>query len=336
MDPVLLPFLRASEPAESDRLLEQLVSDHAQPIIRGIVGFHLRACPQGGPSGQEWQDVEDVSGEVVLHLVRRLRECQADPDRQAIHNFRGYVAGMAYNACDEYLRGKYPERHRLKNKLHYVLTHQDDLALWEGADQRRWCGLARWRGQQGESIAEDRDDFLPRGEAQALKLPDLLRAVFRKMGGPCPLDELVSLVSDLLGIKDQGPPAELDSERHPDPATLPNPAEALLTALDQRSCLKRLWQEVCALPLRQRVALLLNLRDPQGHDIIGLLPVVGVAGIREIAQALEMPAEKLAALWAELPWEDTVIGEFLGVTRQQVINLRKSARERLARRTSAI
>ena len=52
MDPVLLPFLRAT-PAESDHLLEQLVSDHAQPIIRGIVGFHLRASEQPGLPGQE-------------------------------------------------------------------------------------------------------------------------------------------------------------------------------------------------------------------------------------------------------------------------------------------
>ena len=102
MDPVLLPFLRATEPAESDHLLERLVSDHAQPIIRGIVGFHLRASAQPGPPGQEWQDVEDVCGEIVLHLVRRLRECKADPDRQAIHNFHGYVAGKIGRAsCRE-------------------------------------------------------------------------------------------------------------------------------------------------------------------------------------------------------------------------------------------
>jgi hypothetical protein len=45
-----------------------------------------------------------------------------------------------------------------------------------------------------------------------------------------------------------------------------------------------------------------------------------------------MPVERLASLWNDLPIEDVEIAEHLGVTRQQVINLRKVARERLARR----
>lgn len=39
--------------------------------------------------------------------------------------------------------------------------------------------------------------------------------------------------------------------------------------------------------------------------------------------------------WNELPLAATMIAELLGETRQQVINLRKSARERLARRMKA-
>ena len=45
-----------------------------------------------------------------------------------------------------------------------------------------------------------------------------------------------------------------------------------------------------------------------------------------------MPAPELAALWPDLPLEDAAIAERLGLTRQQVINLRKSARARLGRR----
>jgi hypothetical protein len=45
-----------------------------------------------------------------------------------------------------------------------------------------------------------------------------------------------------------------------------------------------------------------------------------------------MTAEGLAGLWNDLPLEDSKIGELLGLTRQQVINARKSGRERLARR----
>jgi hypothetical protein len=63
-----------------------------------------------------------------------------------------------------------------------------------------------------------------------------------------------------------------------------------------------------------------------------LFPVTGIASVRQIAAALELTAEKFAAIWNELPLEDARIAELLGVTRQQVINARKSGRERLARR----
>ena len=39
----------------------------------------------------------------------------------------------------------------------------------------------------------------------------------------------------------------------------------------------RVWEEVRALPLRQRVALLVNLRDDEGRGTIELLPQTGVA-----------------------------------------------------------
>jgi len=97
-----------------------------------------------------------------------------------------------------------------------------------------------------------------------------------------------------------------------------------------------LWVEIGELPLRQRVALLLSLRDDQGRGVLTLFPLVRVASIRQIAEALFMSAEHLATLRNELPLEDTAIAQSLGVTRQQVINLRKCARQRLLRRTKGV
>jgi hypothetical protein len=45
-----------------------------------------------------------------------------------------------------------------------------------------------------------------------------------------------------------------------------------------------------------------------------------------------MTDEELTEIWNALPLDDVAIAAHLGVTRQQVINLRKSARERLVRR----
>jgi predicted DNA-binding protein (UPF0251 family) len=145
-------------------------------------------------------------------------------------------------------------------------------------------------------------------------------------GAPVELDALVSVVADLQGVTDEvldadeGAAQELKDER-----------ADVGDALERRQFFARLWEEVCALPVRQRAALLLNLRDIQ-ENVITLLPAMGVASIRAISEALEVPYAEFLRLWNELPLEDAAIAERLGLTRQQVINLRKSARARLARR----
>ena len=89
------------------------------------------------------------------------------------------------------------------------------------------------------------------------------------------------------------------------------------------------------MPPRQRAALLLNLRDEGGRGIVDLWLIIGIATPESMARVLEMETEKFAEVWTELPLDDNRIAVLLGLTRQQVINLRKSARERLARRVRA-
>ena len=105
---------------------------------------------------------------------------------------------------------------------------------------------------------------------------------------------------------------------------------------DQRAWLTRLWSEICELPVAQRQALLLNLRDENGDSALELAPMAGIASIREIAGILQMEDSELAALWNRLPIDDLAIAERLSVTRQQVINLRKAARARLSRRMGSL
>jgi hypothetical protein len=141
------------------------------------------------------------------------------------------------------------------------------------------------------------------------------------------LDDLVNLVAVLWEIKE---PIAKDGEEVL--AVLPDPAPDAGVGMQQREFLRELWAEVLQLPVRQRRALLLNLRDANGQGCIALLPLTGVASMLEIAGALEMGADGLAALWSRLPLDDQELAERLALTRQQVINLRKSARARLARR----
>lgn len=346
MDALLWPYLSAEDEAASQHLLEELVSSQAEPVILGIIRRKLHVSLNGYGHTRAVQEAEDVRGEILLHLIARLNALRADNDSGAIANFRSYVAVVAHNACHEFLRRKYPERQRLKNRLRYLLTHQSGFALWE-TEQGEWlCGLDAWRGKALEQQSAGRLNELrndPRAEErlglsgrnlQMINAAELVSAVFQSAGGPLELDDLVGTIAWLQGIKDN--PLESlpdDYEERDDPYEGIAAAGADIAGeLEQRRYVELLWREICALPVRQRTALLLNLRDDKGGDVIALFPMMGVANLREIAGALEMPAEDFAALWHDLPLDDTTIAERLGLKRQQVINLRKSARERLARR----
>ena len=85
-------------------------------------------------------------------------------------------------------------------------------------------------------------------------------------------------------------------------------------------------------PPRPTPALLLGLRDDQNRSGLLLLRLKRVASFGQIASALDMTEQELAALWQELPFSDVAIGERLGLTREQVRSSRMSARRRLLRR----
>ncbi|MDQ3258242.1 MAG: hypothetical protein M3R15_30885 [Acidobacteriota bacterium] len=344
-DELLLPFLRAARGAESDRLLSQLLTEHAAPIIKAIVANKLGARAANTPT-RESQDADDVYSETVTHLLSHLSDCKNNPNHNPVEDYRSYVAVTTYNACHAYLRQKYPQRWRLKNRLRYLLTHWKEFALWEIGAHFWLGGFVAWRGQRIEAGCREKlqslsDDSLCLasaghlvGSVRQASLIDLLTAIFRCLRGPAELDELVGTVADLQGVKDQLPVTDTDEEQPQEtPAQLPDLRVNLATEVEQRLFLRHLWTEICELPVRQRVALLLNLRDAHG-SVIALLPLTGVASIRHIADSLEIAADEFARMWNELPMDDAAIAAHLAVTRQQVINLRKSARARLGRRTN--
>jgi DNA-directed RNA polymerase specialized sigma24 family protein len=223
VDPLLLPFLQAAD-MDAEAALASLLTTQARPVIQAILRRDART------------DGPDLEGEVLLHLIERLRRLRHDPGGDGIRDFRGYVAVVTYN----------------------VASRQ-----------------ARRRGRERSGAREDDGDLL------------------------------------LL---------------------LPDPAPDAALAFERRTYLARLWKEIRQLPPRQAAALLLNLRDGQGRNAAALLPLTGIATLRQMAAAVALPPEELAGLWSRLPLEDAALAEILGLTRQQVINLRKSARERLARR----
>jgi len=331
LDSLLKSYLTCEQTSESEELLRELVAA-ARPGIEGIV---RRRLAFGASS--EIQDREDISGEVVVELLRRLRVLKEEESGAAIERFSAYVATAARHACDEYLRRKYPQRRRLKTRLRYVLSTEPSFAVWQSGGENaagqkgEWlCGLKIWQAQgaaRGELPAERWRDVCgsSAGDRSRQGVTAMLTAIFEAVKAPVLFDELVGVVATLWGVVDRLVPVDgekLQGDSAPDPES----------QLIHRLGLESLWSEICNLPAAQRAALLLNLRSGQGDSPLAVLPAMGIATLRQIAETLGMAAEEFAELWNQLPVDDQIIAQRLGITRQQVINLRKSARERLRRK----
>jgi len=334
IDVLLEPLTRASE-EQADELLSQLITNHAEPVIKGVIRFKLRLNPY-----QETQraETDDIHQEVVLQLLAQLQRFRKLPEGHPISDLRGMAAVIAHRTCARWMRRQFPERHALKNRLHYLLTRQRGLALWDD-DGKSLAGFAVWQKENKPAKAarhlSDVEAMLNHIRTlrsdKPQELADAVAAILNHVGGPVKFDELVSAIATIQGISDQ--PIESLAEDEDGVSLMPaTPEPDQAWRMEKRMFLQRLWEELQQLPLNQRSALLLNLKDPSGFGCITLFPATGIASVRQLAAALDISPERFAAVWNELPLEDAKIAELLGLTRQQVINARKSGRERLARR----
>lgn len=339
MDSLLLAFIGESDQEKADLCLTRLIDEYAAPIVREILASSLRIhfdLKSGGGSSNP--DAGDLFNDIVVNLVSRLRQIKHNPAQAGIADFRSYVAGTTHNACSFYLRQRFPRRSRLKNRLRYLLSHDKDFALWTIDTLGFLCGLAQWREQTMcapvgllEKIRQSPGEWIREVGLTSIgcargELTSLLTAIFQWCDKPVKLDHLVNVVADVCGEKDL-PDEPLEAVKN-----LATPVLGFETTLELQRNLEILWREICQLPRRQRIALLLNFRDSHGQELISLLPHTRVATIEEIADVLEIPLDEFLKLWNELPLEDLAIAKLLGAKRQQVINLRKCARERLERR----
>jgi|ERR1700752_1669807 len=329
IDALLEPLLLEDSDDRAGELLLQLINVHAEPVIKGVIRFKLRL------GSTQRAEADDIYQEVVLQLLAQLQKFRKLPDGHPITDVRGMAAVIAHRTCSRWLRRQFPERHALKNRLHYLVTRQRGFALWQDADGQAVTGFAVWQEQKLPTRRVPENEALsmhirPPKTGKPQELADTVAAIFDHLRGPIEFDDLLGAVASLLGVNDQ--PIESLAEDDAVASVADTTERDPAWRIEKRMFLQRLWEELEQLPRNQRAALLLNLKESSGFGCITLFPATGTATLRQLAKALEMSADSFAELWNELPLEDARIAELLGLTRQQVINARKSGRERLTRR----
>ncbi len=327
-DPCLGALLEAESEAEILREIARLIQE-TTPVVQTIVRLKTRGARR------ETQHAEDLYLTVVVKLTERLRRFRAEPHSQPIESFRGLAASATYRAWADLLRSEAPSWANLKRELRRLLAGDSGpagVALWS-TDRGAWLvGRTSWKeGSPPSSTPECRqllespEAFLathPDTDARQLDHGALVSRLLDWAGCPIEFDRMVNLVARLHGIPGRAE-VELEEAREL-PARQPEVPE-LVAQLEQ---LRQIWAEVQLLPPRQCAALLLNLKDGD----LGLLVYRNIASIREMAAAKQLPVEQLDALWYRLPLADREVADLLQAEVRQVINLRKVARERLARR----
>lgn len=338
-DSVLLALLEATNELEKKRLQDELLLEHAAPIIRQILRQRLRL--HSGYSGTHPPDAEDLFNDVIVKLIEKLSELRSHPEKRGIRNFSLYVARVTANVCNDYLRNRKQERHRLKHKLRNLLDRHPDFKVWKGENNTIICGLAVWRNEdsafvqsiQPENSAEVveklRTTIFTGKTPQGLPLSKLAAETLKLIGQAVELDQLVEIIADFQGVRDRLPES-LDAIESGLSQRLTDAAPRTDSLIEGRERLRQYWEEVKKLPADQRNTICLSFEDESGEDLFSLLIDAGIVTAPELAAEFGMSSEQINELWMRIPMMDnTELAEYLGATRQQVSLWRFRAQSRL-------
>lgn len=331
-DPLLARFLASSDSREAEALLAQLLEQEAAPVIARV----LRS-KAGGSEAAAHHELADLTSAVREELITRLLAMPGDDTQPEIRNFRGYVATVAYNVWAQHLRSENPGRAMLLNRVRYLLgnrTNQRGFALWDAPAGERLCGLRTMQATSGAITMTPKlqllavDPFAVAREAfggrdwRRLDLAELLAQLFRWLEQPLELRHLIDALVQLLEVSDDKVSMNIHSVAGAGPEFV-DPGASAIDSLKWTEYLGWLWAELGHLSTRQRTAFLLH------SDVIREFDLRGVASLRQIAPTLGFSPEEFAEIWNQLPHDDATIAARLQLQRQQVINLRRVARDRL-------
>jgi RNA polymerase sigma factor (sigma-70 family) len=302
-----------------EQALRQLLA-----AVRPLITASLRARARSFDAG----DREEFANETMLRLIQRLNAVKRCRDGEGMTNLSSYVAITANNIIFSHLRRVNPERRRVRQSVSEALR-SPAFARWETGSGENVGGFRCWAGSDHASTSEDLVEIAASvpapGPMTRHHVEIVLERAFMKTQSPIAIERLVEIVAAVFGRSLTSPESALV-------ASVPDAAPSAEQKLIDRSALAAVWSEIELLPPRQRAALLLNLRDREGSACLSLLVERGIASLAGVAAAAGLSATQMRQLWDKLPLDDRTIAGSLGMTRQKVINLRKSARERLNRR----
>lgn len=341
-DPILKRFLSAKDAAESSRQLAILLTEHVESRIKNILMARLHAYFN---NYERHPDFEDLYSEVKTKLVTYLEELKASPTARPCKDFRSYVAGIAHNACNDYLRQMYPARTRLYKQVRDLIQAHPDFAIWRARDENNksdWlCGFTAWQEVKStskaagwlqafyenprtviEALAQDAD-------IQLMELDDLLAAIFNQIGGPVGVDDLVSVIADIKGIRDL-PALSFDSNEDDLAHNLSDTRVRIDSLLEMREPLAMIWEGLRKLPPDEFKVYILYAHDTSGEDLITLFLAAKVVTAAQVAEALDLSIEQFQELWLNrLPLDNESIAKELNIKIERVYKLRFQAGKRL-------
>src|SRR5690348_11372156 len=96
IDVLLEPLLAEASDDQADELLSQLITVHAEPVIKGVIRYKLRFSMNRETQRAE---ADDIQQEVVLQLLAQLQRFRKLPDAHPITDVRGMAAVIAHRTC---------------------------------------------------------------------------------------------------------------------------------------------------------------------------------------------------------------------------------------------
>ncbi len=320
-------YLNAPSAAESAKFLDLLVGNCALPAIEKILAVKF-----GNPETNarfSRQDFEDLRGECCLKIIGALRARKIAANAlPPINDFSAYCATIIYNVWNAFIRERSPNRESLKNKIRYALDKDWRFAAEDKDGNDIFYRLKEQNGEPSAMSAESltasvREEYEFFAQAN---LPDLLAAIFEKADGGLKINRLVKIVAELWLVRDL-PHVSLDDFHERAAAQIVRHED-----LEMRCKLEYIWREIQALPFLQRVALLYNLRDERGGEMLFAFFNTRIAALGELAEAMNLDKTQFAELLPQLPFDDRRIAAAMNLTVKQIGNLRKVARDNLRRR----